>query len=126
MRAALALIVAAAGFGAMAASAAAPEPARFQVSSTEFRLTLSRSSVPAGPVIVELYNRGEDDHDLALRRLGKGAVTRRIGIVHPGRAADLETQLSPGTFVLWCTLADHRARGMHATLVVRARGAKTR
>jgi len=104
-----------------AAQAATREPARTQVSASEFRLVLSRSSVPAGPVIVELYNRGEDDHDLALRRLGKGAVTRRISVVHPGKVADLETRLAPGTFVLWCTLADHRARGMRARLVVRAR-----
>jgi hypothetical protein len=121
VRTAAALAVVATVLGSTAASAAAPEPARFQVSATEFRLTLSRSSVPSGPVIVELYNRGEDDHDLALRRIGKGAVTRRIGIVHPGRVAELETRLSAGTFVLWCTLADHRVRGMRARLVVRAR-----
>jgi hypothetical protein len=121
VRVAGALALVATVFGTTAATAAAPEPARVQVSASEFHLTLSRPSVPAGPVIVELYNRGEDDHDLALRRIGKGAVTRRIGVVRPGRVADLETRLSPGTFVLWCTLADHRTRGMHARLVVRAR-----
>lgn len=103
------------------AHATTREPVRTQVSASEFHLVLSRSRVPAGPVIVELYNRGEDDHDLALRRLGKGAITRRIGIVHPGGVADLETRLAPGTFVLWCTLAGHRARGMQARLVVKAR-----
>ena len=117
----LVTLLAAAALLVSAGHAATREPARTQVSASEFRLVLSRSTVPTGPVIVELYNRGEDDHDLALRRLGKGAVTRRIGIVHPGKVADLEARLAPGTFVLWCTLADHRARGMHARLVVRAR-----
>ena len=31
----------------------------------------------------------------------------------------LEARLLAGRFTLWCTLADHRARGMRATLTVR-------
>ncbi len=95
------------------------DPARVQVSATEFQLVLSRGAIKAGPAIVELVNRGEDEHDLALRRLGAGAVTRRIGTVAPGGVGELSARLRPGRFVLWCTLADHRARGMRATLVVR-------
>jgi hypothetical protein len=95
------------------------DPARVQVSATEFQLVLSRGAIKAGPAIVELVNRGEDEHDLALRRVGSGAVTRRIGTVAPGGVGELSARLRPGRFVLWCTLADHRARGMRATLVVR-------
>jgi hypothetical protein len=95
------------------------DPARVQVSASEFQLVLSRASIKAGPAIVELVNRGEDDHDLALRRVGPGATTRRIGIVSPGGVAELSARLRAGRFVLWCTLADHRARGMLATLIVR-------
>ena len=51
----------------------------------------------------------------------KGARTFRIADVRPGRLGDLEPRLVPGRYALWCTLADHRARGMRATLVVRAR-----
>lgn len=101
------------------ATAAPPAPARLQVSADEFSLALSRASLKSGPAIVELVNYGEDDHDLALRRVARGALTRRIGIVHPGRTGDLEARLLPGTYRLWCTLAGHRARGMTATLVVR-------
>jgi hypothetical protein len=32
---------------------------------------------------------------------------------------ELEARLLPGRFTIWCSLADHRARGMTATLVVR-------
>ncbi len=103
------------------AAAAAPAPARLQVTADEFRLALSRTSVRTGPVVIELYNLGEDDHDLALRRQAKGAVTRRIRAVGPGGVRELATRLSPGRFALWCTLSDHRARGMRATLVVRRR-----
>ncbi len=99
--------------------ATTPPPERTQVSAVEFSLALSRVSIRSGPAIVELVNYGEDDHDLALRRVG-GTRTYRIGLVHPGGTAELETRLRAGRFVLWCTLADHRARGMRASLRVRA------
>ena len=99
------------------ATAATPPPARTQVSAHEFGLALSRFSIRSGQAIVELVNYGEDDHDLALRRVG-GTRTYRIGIVRPGNTAKLETRLRAGRFVLWCTLTDHRARGMRATLRV--------
>jgi hypothetical protein len=102
------------------APAAVPPPARTQVSADEFTLAVSRASFRAGPAIVELVNYGEDDHDLALRRIG-GTRTYRIGVVHPGETGALETRLRAGRFVLWCTLAGHRTSGMQATLRVRPR-----
>ena len=103
-----------------AAAAAAPRPpARIQVTADEFRLTLSRGSIASGPAVLELLNLGEDDHDLALRRIARGARTLRLPIVTPGSLSELEARLSRGRYRLWCTIADHRARGMLATLVVR-------
>ncbi len=99
--------------------AARAPAARVQVVAREHSLALSRATLRAGPVVVELVNLGEDDHDLALRRLGGGA-TRRLARTAPGAIADLETTLRSGRYRLWCTLGDHRARGMVATLVVRA------
>ena len=116
-----AAVGAAAAIVAGAPAAGQPAPARVQVTANEFRLALSRVQIRNGPVVVELYNLGEDDHDLALRRAAKGARTYRIPVVTPGRVAELETRLAPGRYALWCTLADHRARGMRATLVVRPR-----
>jgi hypothetical protein len=101
------------------AGAAAAAPGRVQVAADEFRLTLSRPWLRAGPAIVELVNFGEDEHDLALRRAAPGARTFRIRTTRPGGVRDLELRLVPGRYALWCTLADHRARGMRATLLVR-------
>ena len=100
------------------AVAVAPAPARLQVAADEFRYSLSRQSIKAGPAIVELVNYGEDEHDLRLRRIG-GTRTYRIGKVRPGGFDALETRFAPGRFRLWCSLADHRRRGMAATLLVR-------
>jgi hypothetical protein len=93
-------------------------PARLQVAADEFGYALSRPSLKAGPAIVELVNFGEDEHDLRLRRIG-GTRTYRIGRVRPGAVGELEARFAAGRFTLWCSLADHRRRGMTATLAVR-------
>ena len=119
LAAALAFAAAAALAPGSAARDSTVTPARLQVTATEFRLALSRTSLRAGAAIIQLYNLGEDDHDLALRRIGSGAVTRRIATTGPGMTRDVEVRLRPGSYRLWCTLLDHRARGMRATLAVK-------
>jgi hypothetical protein len=96
-----------------------PAPARVQVGADEFSFALSRRTIRSGPAIIELVNYGEDEHDLALRRHAFRARTFRLQTTRPSGVRDLELRLAPGRYALWCTLADHRARGMHATLVVR-------
>lgn len=93
-------------------------PARVQVGADEFRFSLSRQSIKAGPAIVQLANYGEDEHDLRLQRIG-GRRVYRIPTVAPGGVGDLEARFLPGRFRLWCSVADHRARGMSATLLVK-------
>ncbi len=102
----------------LAVPAAAAPPARLQVVAREFSLTLSRQRLKAGPAIIELVNFGDDAHDLRLRRVG-GTTIRAIATVRPGGHAALQARLLPGHYVLWCSIADHRARGMQAPLVVR-------
>jgi len=103
---------------ALAALALLPAPARVQVGADEFRYSLSRQSLKAGPTIVQLVNYGEDEHDLRLRRAG-GTRTYVVGKARPGGTTELEARFLPGRFTLWCSLADHRKRGMSATLLVR-------
>jgi len=97
---------------------AAPRPpARVQVVAQEFRYSLSRRKVKAGRVIIELVNRGEDTHDLDLKRVG-GKRIFHFPDVEPGHYVDRELRLRPGRYVLWCAIADHSERGMRATLRV--------
>lgn len=96
---------------------AARPPARVQVVAQEFRYSLSRTKVRAGRVIVELVNRGQDTHDLDLRRIG-GTHVFRFPSVLPGQVVDRELKLVPGRYQLWCAIADHQERGMHAVLRV--------
>jgi plastocyanin len=105
----------------LVAAVLAPSPSRVQVGADEFSFALSRQTVRPGPAILQLVNYGEDEHDLALRRRAPGARTFRLRTTRPGGVRDLELRLAPGRYSLWCTLADHRSRGMRATLVVRPR-----
>ena len=104
--------------GLCAAPAEAAAPSRLLVESREFNLVLSRGSVRAGDAIVQLANRGEDPHDLRLRRVG-GRGDGSIGETLPGEVAEWEGRLRRGRYRLWCTLEGHRALGMRAVLRVR-------
>jgi hypothetical protein len=111
-------LLAAVTFGGTAPASALAPPARVQVAATEFDFALSRASIKSGRALVELANYGEDPHDLRLQRIG-GSRVYTLGVVAPGDSNVLSAKLLPGTFRLWCSIADHRARGMHATLRVR-------
>jgi uncharacterized cupredoxin-like copper-binding protein len=93
-------------------------PARVQIGADEFRYSLSRQSIKAGPAIVQLVNYGEDEHDLMIRRVG-GTKSWRVAKILPGKRATLSIRLRPGTYRLWCEVGDHRVQGMRATLRVK-------
>jgi hypothetical protein len=101
-----------------ASAPAAPAPSRLLVESREFNLVLSRGSVKAGHAIVQLVNRGEDPHDLRLKRVG-GRGGGRIAETLPGELGEWEGRLRRGRYRLWCALEGHRALGMRALLRVR-------
>ncbi len=83
------------------------------VNASEFALTLSRSTVPAGPVRVQLVNRGEDDHDL---RIDGSERSWQYAVAGPGESRTRTLRLRPGRYRLICTLEGHEALGMHARL----------
>jgi hypothetical protein len=99
--------------------AAPTPPARVQVVAQEFRYSLSRRTIKAGPAIIELRNQGQDAHDLVLRRAGGGRVLARWPTAQPGAVIDREVMLAPGLYRLTCAVANHAALGMQATLRVR-------
>jgi FtsP/CotA-like multicopper oxidase with cupredoxin domain len=96
-------------------------PTPVGVGEREWRISLYRSKVPTGRVKFNVRNFGEDGHDLAVRT----ADGRRLGLLpelKSGRTGTLRVRLrKPGRYVLFCSLADHEARGMRAVLRVRAR-----
>ncbi len=112
-----ACLPAAVSASAMARPLSEGQVSRVQISAREFGFSLSRPAIRSGRAIVELVNFGEDPHDLRLRRVG-GTRVYRIAEVGPGERAELALRTLPGRYVLWCSLGDHRRRGMVARLTV--------
>lgn len=95
-----------------------PPPARVQVVAQEFRFSLSRQTVKAGWAVIELANMGQDAHDLVLLR-ADGSPVLRWPTAQPGAVVDRRVKLRKGLYRLICSVANHRALGMVATLRVR-------
>jgi len=98
-----------------------PAPARLLVEATEFRFTLSRTTVKPGPAIVQLAIRGEDPHDLRLVPIGKARSSAKPAVVPetlPGGVAEWRGKLTRGQWTLYCSLPGHKKAGMRATLTV--------
>jgi hypothetical protein len=102
--------------GSARASGAAPS--RLFVNAKEFSLILSRQRLAPRAARIQLYNGGEDAHDLRLKRVG-GTRTLRIAETDPGEVTELRTILRSGRWKLWCSLPGHAAAGMRATVRVR-------
>ena len=95
-----------------------PTPARLGVSASEYHVVLSRPSVKAGVVEIELQNAGQDPHDLRVRRVG-GTHTFSIPLTDPGKRRSISINVRPGRYRLWCSVVGHAALGMQAQLRVR-------
>lgn len=95
-----------------------PTVGHLGVKAVEYSYTLSRPEVDAGEVIVELNNQGEDPHNLVLEHEGSADPSLEIPAT-PSLSQESESfTLSPGTYLLYCSLYSHEAKGMQATLLV--------
>jgi plastocyanin len=97
---------------------ARPTPAALGVREHEYRIGMSRLSVAAGRVIVELDNEGQDGHDLRVAPTGSQTPVLSFDELRSGARTTKTVTLRPGTYRLWCSLPGHEAAGMHAVLLV--------
>jgi plastocyanin len=95
-----------------------PEANRVAVKSVEYYYLLSRPSVHAGDVTIELNNQGEDPHNLNIRREGDEGEPLQIPETASLQRNVAKFDLPAGTYRLWCSLPEHEEKGMHTTLVV--------
>lgn len=89
-----------------------------QADEDEWSIILSRPTVAAdanGMVSFAVANRGEDDHDFALRDSDGRLRMIELG---PGGHGALDVRLSPGRHKVYCTLPGHEQLGMVAHLDV--------
>jgi hypothetical protein len=109
--------------GGVALAARPPNPAHLLVYAQEWSLWPSRPSVPAGTVIVQLWNRGQDSHDLRIRRLDArgqmvGPILGAVRITPSGQVSQGTWHLKAGRYEIYCSLPGHLMMGMHTRLKV--------
>lgn len=111
-----------AGTGAGAATVSRP-PARMLVYAQEWSLWSSRPSLPHGTVLVELWNRGQDAHDLRVRHVDRHGHMfghpQDVSVTVSGALGRARWHLRSGRYELYCSMPGHLAHGMHALLTVR-------
>lgn len=104
-----------------AGEAPAPGAAHVQVTAEDtdgFRFALSRPSVPAGKVVIEFVNHGQDEHNMHVLEPTQGSEEGALPNTVPGAHPSLSLNLRPGSYTLFCSLPGHEAAGMKATLTV--------
>jgi plastocyanin len=106
-----------------ATAAARRPPAHLLIDAQEWSLWPSRSTVPAGTVLVELWNRGQDMHDTEVRRLNGagqmvGPIVARVKVTRPGQISQATWHLRAGRYELFCSMPGHMQMGMHTRLTV--------
>jgi plastocyanin len=96
-------------------------PARVEVTAEDtqaFSFVLSRPSVPAGRVIIEFVNHGQDEHNMHVAEGGEGGEAGALGNTAPNAHPSLTLNLRHGSYTFFCSLPGHEAAGMKATLLV--------
>jgi plastocyanin len=88
-----------------------------QVSAVEYAFTLSRTTVPAGKVVLQFVNDGQDEHNLEVAP-PEGPLAGSFETAPAKAVSNLTVELHPGSYTLFCSLPTHEQKGMKATLTV--------
>ena len=91
-------------------------PTRTNVDLDEWFVRSSYRALAAGPIEFNVNNRGEDDHNLAVR--GGGKEYGQIDLA-PGESNSMTLDLWLGNYTLYCSLPDHEEAGMKVDISVR-------
>ena len=123
--------LAALGATALALSACGssePEPVRdrdatLQLTVDEYRIRPQALKVRPGRVHIVVRNRGKLTHNVKVESEPTGeaepvVVFGGTPTAHPGETVSAKVPLSPGTYRLTCTIANHDNLGQYGTLVV--------
>jgi plastocyanin len=84
---------------------------------SEYAITLSPDTIPAGETRLNIENRGERSHTVEIRHTTRGRW--RPTPIAPGTTVAMSMALAPGTYDVVSTNDEYVSRGMKATLVVR-------
>jgi plastocyanin len=93
-----------------------PTAAAVTVTAADFTFRMDATDLPAGTSTITLANQGHATHDLVVEQDGREiGRSDRIG---PGQSTTFTVTLQPGRYVLYCSVANHRAMGMQTEVTV--------
>lgn len=109
--------------GAGAAAKLKPAPTHLLVYAQEWSVWPSRGTLPAGTVHVELWNRGQDMHDLRIRHVNArgqmvGPIDGAVKVTPSGGITYATWHLKRGRYMIYCSMPGHFQKGMHARITV--------
>ena len=94
-----------------------PSIPHVQVVAVEYHYTLSRTTVPAGKIVLQFVNNGQDEHNLNVLS-GEGELESSFPKTVSHGVRETTLNMRKGNFTLFCSLPEHEAKGMKATLTV--------
>jgi uncharacterized cupredoxin-like copper-binding protein len=102
---------------ALIATSSVAKAQAVNVTLSEWKVELSRDTVKAGPVTFKLKNAGSMNHAFYVRGEGFAKGSKEVAT---GQEAPLTLTLKPGTYEVYCPLADlsHKMAGMSKKFVV--------
>jgi plastocyanin len=104
-----------------------PLPHNLTVDESEWQVVPSERVVAAGTVTMQVYDRGQDAHNLTVQgpitASGAGTIRGQVWL-QSGGSTTLVAKLSPGRYKLYCSMfagtpQSHEAMGMLSSITVR-------
>jgi uncharacterized cupredoxin-like copper-binding protein len=103
-----------------------------ETSDTEYFMTVTPDSVPAGLVTFTAKNTGEKEHEMVVLktdeaadaltvtddRVSEDASVGEVSETPAGKTGTLTVDLEPGSYVLVCNIEKHYSRHMYAAFTV--------
>lgn len=86
-----------------------------EVHLIEYQIHMPQT-LPAGRVAFNVENGGKEDHAFEIE--GNG-IHQQTTVLKRGDTTALEVDLKPGTYTIYCPVADHKDKGMKTTVTVK-------
>ena len=104
-------------------TASTPSPSQapakvVQVTESEFAITPSTFSLTPGSYDFQVTSTGKFPHDLHILDSNNVEIGNTIGRLATGDLVHVRVTLAKGTYSAFCAVADHKGRGMTATITV--------
>jgi uncharacterized cupredoxin-like copper-binding protein len=81
-------------------------------------IAVREQAIPPGPAVLTIENRGSEVHNLFVE--GPGVSSAAGDTIPEGKSATLDVNFKPGTYMLYCPVANHREKGEQVTVTIAA------